>query len=465
MLRHFFTNSAGIFISRILGFLRDLLTAASLGAGLWSDIFFVAFKLPNLFRRLFGEGAFTQAFLPHFIKSSKKGLFLAEVLLKFSAFMLGLSLLVMLFTPLFTKLLALGFDAQSINLALPLVRINFWYLLCIFIVSVFASLLQYRSHFATSAFSTALLNIAMICALIFAHNKPQSTAALYLSWGVVAGGVLQVLAHLFAIKKLGLFKILTLGLAKFFGSQRAKMQGFYKSFFAGVLGSSAAQIGDFASTLIASFLASGAISYLYYANRIFQLPLALFAIALSTAIFPKISKQIKAGDELLAKNLLKKGFDVLFALLLFASIGGFLLAEPIIYLLFERGEFNAQNTKECAIVLQMSMLGLLPFGLYKLFSLWLFAHFKQGLAAKISIYSLFINITFCLVLFKPFGAGGIALSGSISGFFILFCALWVFGFREFFKLIYSKITLLTLLCSLIFAFMLYYLRIFLLANL
>ena len=126
MLRHFFTNSAGIFISRILGFLRDLLTAASLGAGLWSDIFFVAFKLPNLFRRLFGEGAFTQAFLPHFIKSSKKGLFLAEVLLKFSAFMLGLSLLVMLFTPLFTKLLALGFDAQSINLALPLVRINFW---------------------------------------------------------------------------------------------------------------------------------------------------------------------------------------------------------------------------------------------------------------------------------------------------------------------------------------------------
>ena len=465
MLKHFFTNSAGIFISRILGFLRDLLTAASLGAGLWSDIFFVAFKLPNLFRRLFGEGAFTQAFLPHFIKSNKKGLFMAEVLVKFSAFMLGLSLLVMLFTPLFTKLLAYGFDENCIALAQPLVRINFWYLLCIFIVSVFASALQYRSHFATSAFSTALLNISMIFALIFAYNKPQNEIALYLSWGVVFGGLMQVLAHLFAMKQLGLLKILMLGLAKFARSKRAKMQGFYKSFFAGVLGSSAAQIGDFISTLIASFLASGAISYLYYANRIFQLPLALFAIALSTAIFPKISKQIKVGDELLAKKLLKKGFEVLFALLLFASIGGFLLAEPIIWLLFEHGEFNSQNTKECALVLQMCMLGLLPFGLYKLFSLWLFAHFKQGLAAKISIYSLFVNVLFCLVLFEPFGAAGIALAGSISGFFILFCALWIFGFREFLSLIYSKITLLILIFSVIFAFLIYYLRIFLLANL
>lgn len=458
MLRHFFTNSAGILTSRILGFVRDLFMAASLGAGIWSDVFFVAFKLPNLFRRLFGEGAFSQAFLPHFVKSNKKGLFLAEVLFKFSAFMLAFSLAVMLFAPLITKLLAYGFNEASIALAAPLVRINFWYLLCIFIVTLLASVLQYRAHFATSAFSTALLNIAMISALLIAYNKPQSEVALYLSWGVVAGGLLQVSVHLIAIKKLGLWSIIYLGIAKYARGKRAKISGFYKNFAQGVLGASAAQLGDFASTLIASFLASGAISYLYYANRVFQLPLALFAIALSMAIFPKISKQIKAGNEELAKKLLQKGFNFLFALLMLASIGGFVLAEPIIWLLFERGEFSAQNTKECAQVLQMCMLGLLPFGLYKLFSLWLYAYFKQGSAAKISLYSLFVNVGLCLVLFRPFGAAGIALAGSLSGFFILICALWIFGVREFARLSFNKITLATLIISIIFGFLLYYLK-------
>ena len=377
MLRHFFTNSIGILCSRVLGFIRDLMTANALGASIWSDIFFVAFKLPNLFRRLFGEGAFSQAFMPNLVKVSQKGLFCAEILIKLSLAMLGLSLIVMLFAPLVTKALAFGFSPETIALAVPLVRINFWYLLAIFIVTLLSALLQYKNHFATTAFSTALLNISMITALFLALNLDQKSAAMYLSWGVVAGGMLQVLSHIIALKRLNLLRLLNLGIVKFAKGKRAKAKGFWQNFSHGIIGSSANQLSDFISTFIASFLATGAISYLYYANRIFQLPLALFAIALSTAIFPKIAKEIKSKNDTNAINLLKKSFSLLFFLLIFSTIGGFVLANEIIWLLFQRGEFNTNNTIESAKVLQMYMLGLLPFGLYKLFSLWLYAKMQQ----------------------------------------------------------------------------------------
>lgn len=465
MLRHFFTNSIGILCSRVLGFIRDLMTANALGASIWSDIFFVAFKLPNLFRRLFGEGAFSQAFMPNLVKVSQKGLFCAEILIKLSLAMLGLSLIVMLFAPLVTKALAFGFSPETIALAVPLVRINFWYLLAIFIVTLLSALLQYKNHFATTAFSTALLNISMITALLLALNLDQKSAAMYLSWGVVAGGMLQVLSHIIALKRLNLLRLLNLGIIKFAKGKRAKAKGFWQNFGHGIIGSSANQLSDFISTFIASFLATGAISYLYYANRIFQLPLALFAIALSTAIFPKIAKEIKSKNDTNAINLLKKSFSLLFFLLIFSTIGGFVLANEIIWLLFQRGEFNTQNTIESAKVLQMYMLGLLPFGLYKLFSLWLYAKMQQKIAAKIAIYSLFINTALCLLLFKPLGASGLALAGSISGLFLLGYAIFVFGIRQFLDIIFNRINLITIILAVIFGYLLIELRDVIYANL
>lgn len=465
MLKHFFTNSIGILCSRVLGFIRDLMTANALGASIWSDIFFVAFKLPNLFRRLFGEGAFSQAFMPNLVKVSQKGLFCAEILIKLSLAMLGLSLIVMLFAPLVTKALAFGFSPETIALAVPLVRINFWYLLAIFIVTLLSALLQYKNHFATTAFSTALLNISMITALLLALNLDQKSAAMYLSWGVVAGGMLQVLSHIIALKRLNLLRLLNLGIVKFAKGKRAKAKGFWQNFGHGIIGSSANQLSDFISTFIASFLATGAISYLYYANRIFQLPLALFAIALSTAIFPKIAKEIKSKNDTNAINLLKKSFSLLFFLLIFSTIGGFVLANEIIWLLFQRGEFNTQNTIESAKVLQMYMLGLLPFGLYKLFSLWLYAKMQQKIAAKIAIYSLFINTALCLLLFKPLGASGLALAGSISGLFLLGYAIFVFGIRQFLDIIFSRINLITMILAVIFGYLLIELRNIIYANL
>ncbi|MBO7155443.1 MAG: murein biosynthesis integral membrane protein MurJ [Campylobacter sp.] len=465
MLRHFFTNSIGILCSRVLGFIRDLMTANALGASIWSDIFFVAFKLPNLFRRLFGEGAFSQAFMPNLVKVSQKGLFCAEILIKLSLAMLGLSLIVMLFAPLATKALAFGFSPETIALAVPLVRINFWYLLAIFIVTLLSALLQYKNHFATTAFSTALLNISMITALFLALNLDQKSAAMYLSWGVVAGGMLQVLSHIIALKRLNLLRLLSLGIIKFAKGKRAKAKGFWQNFGHGIIGSSANQLSDFISTFIASFLATGAISYLYYANRIFQLPLALFAIALSMAIFPKIAKAIKSNNDTNAINLLKKSFSLLFFLLIFSTIGGFVLANEIIWLLFERGEFNTNNTIESAKVLQMYMLGLLPFGLYKLFSLWLYAKMQQKIAAKIAIYSLFINTALCLLLFKPLGASGLALAGSISGLFLLGYAIFVFGIRQFLDIIFNRINLITIILAVIFGYLLIELKDIIYANL
>lgn len=465
MLKHFFTNSIGILCSRVLGFIRDLMTANALGASIWSDIFFVAFKLPNLFRRLFGEGAFSQAFMPNLVKVSQKGLFCAEILIKLSLAMLGLSLIVMLFAPLVTKALAFGFSPETIALAVPLVRINFWYLLAIFIVTLLSALLQYKNHFATTAFSTALLNISMITALLLALNLDQKSAAIYLSWGVVAGGMLQVLSHIIALKRLNLLRLLNLGIVKFAKGKRAKAKGFWQNFGHGIIGSSANQLSDFISTFIASFLATGAISYLYYANRIFQLPLALFAIALSTAIFPKIAKEIKSKNDTNAINLLKKSFSLLFFLLIFSTIGGFVLANEIIWLLFQRGEFNTNNTIESAKVLQMYMLGLLPFGLYKLFSLWLYAKMQQKIAAKIAIYSLFINTALCLLLFKPLGASGLALAGSISGLFLLGYAIFIFGIRQFLDIIFSRINLITIILAVIFGYLLIELRDVIYANL
>lgn len=437
-IKGFFSNSFGILVSRIFGLIRDIMTAHALGASIYSDIFFVAFKLPNLFRRLFAEGAFTQAFLPNFVASKKKGQFCVQVLINFASFLALLSLTVVLFAPLFTKFLAFGFDENTITLATPLVRINFFYLFFIFLVTFFASILQYRGHFATTAFSTSLLNISMIIALFLSRGKSESVAVYYLSYGVVVGGILQALVHIIALKKINMLQILTLAFLKYKDGKRVNTDGFYKNFYHGIIGNSAAQLGSFMNTWFASFLMSGSISYLYYADRIFQLPLALFAIALSTALFPKIARLLKSNDEENALNLLSHNFHLLFALLLFASLGGILLSKEITWLIFQRGEFTQKDTMESAQVLAMYMLGLLPYGLSKLFSLWLYAKMQQKIAAKITIWTIIINVLFCAILVKPLQASGLALASSISGGFLLFYTIKIFGFGKFLALLKPK---------------------------
>ncbi|WP_345986362.1 murein biosynthesis integral membrane protein MurJ [Sulfurimonas sp. HSL-1656] len=430
MFKSIFTNSFGILFSRILGFARDLLTASVLGANIYSDIFFIAFKLPNLFRRIFAEGAFTQSFLPAFTRSKHKAVFSVHIFLVFLGIILLMTLAVNLFPALAAKVIALGFDAQTVQMAAPYVAINFFYLPLIFAVTFLSTFLQYKNHFATTAFATGLLNIALIIALLLARDGSDETVVLYLSYGVVLGGFAQLFVHLLAIRGLNLHRLIGGGI-RYYGRKAARIREetrrFTREFFPAVWGNSTAQIAAFLDTWLASFLSAGVISYLYYANRVFQLPLALFAIATSIALFPRISRHLKHDNEAQAHTMLAKAFWFLLYLLSFSAVGGIVLAEEITQLLFERGAFTADNTAATALILQMYLIGLIPFGLGKLFSLWLYAQRRQGEAAKIATWSLGTNVLLSLALIAPLGGAGLALASSLGGTVALAATLRAVG--------------------------------------
>lgn len=437
-IKAIFTNSFGILFSRITGFIRDMLMASALGASIYSDMFFVAFKLPNLFRRIFAEGAFTQAFMPSFVASKHKGVFANAIFLRFLLFITIGTLVVNMFPQVATKMMAIGWSTDTIRDAAPLTAINFWYLDLIFIVTFLATILQYKEHFATTALATALLNISMIGSLLITMHSNPKGVAFALSYAVVVGGVLQVIAHLIAIYKKNLHRFLIGGWKyRKIKDIKSEEKHFNKLFIPAIWGNSTAQINSFIDTWLASFLVSGSISYLFYANRVFQLPLALFAIATATALFPAVSKAIKNGQTKKAYENLDKAFWLLASALGLATVGGIMLAEPIVWLLFERNNFTQQSTLETTGVLMMYMVGLLPFGLAKLFSLFLYASHRQGTAAKIATYSLIVNIIASLLLMNPMGAKGLALAGSLGGWVLFIFTVKEVGSDRFLSMVKS----------------------------
>jgi len=391
--------------------------------------------LPNLFRRIFAEGAFTQVFIPAYAKNNHKVRFSSVIFLQFLVFIILLSIVVTIFSSFFTELIAIGFDDETVAIASPLVAICFYYLPLIFVVTFLAALLQYKNHFTTTAFSTALLNLSLISALLLSKDLESESIVYYLSWGVIVGGILQVLIHLYVIKKLQI-KFFTTNIKK--KKRDIKQSKFYKQFYPAVFGSSAAHVAAFLDTWLASFLITGSISYLYYANRLFQLPLALFAIATSVALFPTVAKAIKNKDEDKALIYLRKAFFILFGLLGVSTFIGIFFNTLIVELLFQRGAFTADDTETTAVVLTMYLVGLLPFGLGKIFSLWLYAHEKQGLAAKITMKSLVSNIILSLLLIEPYGIYGLALASSLSGFVLFYLTIKEFGYRRFVDLLKKK---------------------------
>jgi len=458
-LKSIFTNSFGILFSRVTGLGRDVLMASALGASIWSDMFFVAFKLPNFFRRIFAEGAFTQAFMPSFVASKNKGVFATAIFLRFLLFLVAFSLIITFFPGPITKLLAWGWESERITQTATLTAINFWYLDLIFIVTFLATLLQYKEHFATTAMATALLNIAMIAVLwLYMKEEPQ-TVAYALSFGVLIGGLFQVIAHLIAIKKFNLHKLL-LGGWKYKSKKDVsdEEKAFKSLFIPSILGNSTPQISAFVDTLLATFLMTGSVSYLFYANRIFQLPLAIIAIATATVLFPSVSKALKNNQEDKAYANLHTAFWLLAFLLGAAMIGGILLAEPIVWLLFERNNFTVANTIETVSVLQMYMIGLLPFGLAKLFSMFLYASHRHLKAAKIAIYSLITSVSFSFILMQPMGASGLALAGSIGGWVLFIFTVKEVGFDKFVHIIKSKNSIYFILGMIGFSLLIYFIN-------
>ena len=285
----------------------------------------------------------------------------------------------------------------------------------------------------------------MIIALFFVRDIEDMRAVYILSYGVLCGGVAQIALHFYPLFRLGYCRLFGVGVVEIWRalSQRGgtktprfrqilkDLRAFFSRFLPAVLGSSTAQIASFLDTVIASYLSAGAISYLYYANRIFQLPLALFAIAISTALFPTIAKAVKNTQHTQALALMKNAFWFLLLVLWVCVIGGVMLRDEITWLLFERNKFVREDTLAVGMAFGMYMLGLLPYGLARIFSLWLYAHNLQGKAAKISALSLLCGVGFSLILMHPLGASGLALASSLGGVLYFALTIRIFGLKNF----------------------------------
>lgn len=457
IFHNFIINALGILFSRVMGLGRDIVLALFLGAGLYSDVFFVAMKMPAFFRRIFAEGAFGQSFLPNFTKSRQKGAFCFAVLVRFGSSVFLFCVLVNFFASFFTKIFAFGFSAETIALASPLVAINFWYLFFIFLVTFFGAILNYEHKFFITSFSASLFNLCIVLCVFFVDKDEPLQNLYYFSYAIVLSGVAQLILHLIALKNNITVKAMWLSIT--LKKTKVKLDNFYANFFHGVLGSSATQLSSLLDTTIASFLITGSISYLYYANRVFQLPLALFAIALTQVSFPKILKHLKSGEEQIALNFMKKALGYLSLLLVLSTIFGIVFAPEITHILFERGNFNANDARLTAFVLMAYLVGLFPFGLQKLLSLWLYAKFKQKIAAIIAFKALGISASFsilCILVIddEELKVLGIALASSLSAFYLLGANIKEFGFKAFSTLINIKKTIFISLFLVVLGFVL-----------
>jgi putative peptidoglycan lipid II flippase len=433
VIKSFLTNSFGILLSRVFGFIRDLLMASALGASIYTDFFVIAFKVPNLLRRIFAEGAFSQVFIPAFIGSSHKLTFASYIFIFFLSIISILSLLVYFFSFEFTSVIALGLESKYISELHKIVAINFFYIILVFIFTFISAILHYKKHFFTTSISTSFLNISIIIAILLPSSS-KLDLVYNISYGVIVGGILQVIAHILAIYFLKLatpFYYAFISLKKKYKTIKQNIKIFNEKLLPAIIGASSYQLASFLDIFLASFLASSSISYLYFANRVFQFPFALFTIALSISIFPVIAKLIKSDNQEKALLLMKKSFYFIITLLSSATIIGIIFSEFIISLLFQRGEFNAQDSLNSSYVLVAYLVGLIPFGLSKIFSLWLFSKQEQKKAAFISVISIIANIIFSLLLIYKYKVVGLALASSISGVVQLGLSIYYFGLKNF----------------------------------
>ncbi len=329
-------------ISRLLGYIRDILIAIFLGTGLLADAFFVAFRIPNTFRRLFSEGTFNAAFIPSYssekIKGKKKSnKFTKEVFNLLFLFLLILVLVVQIFMPLFVSLIAPGFidDKEKMSLAISLTRITFPFLMFISLASFFSAILNSHNKFAEAAAAPIILNFVLIIILIFSKSL-KDEIVYFLAFGVTLAGLLQLIFLYFFVKKFfkPVFDI------QFKISGRVKI--FFKKLLPSIFSSGVTQINILVGTIIASFQAS-AVSYLYYADRIYQINLAIAGIAISVVLLPQLSKYTNQKNKKKIELIQNKALELSLFLSLPASIALLIASEEIISALFGYGQFNENS--------------------------------------------------------------------------------------------------------------------------
>ena len=420
LVRSLFATGGMTLISRITGFARDILLARLLGTTALADAFFVAFRIPSFLRRIFGEGAFSQAFVPvyagYWHKESgaedRDGAqtFADHMAGTFTVVLLAVTIVGVLAAPAVIFVLAPGFlaDPAKFQLAVTLLRITFPYLLFISLVAMAAGMLNTRGRFAAAAFTPVLLNLSLIIAAgVLAPHTAQP--AVTVAWGVFVGGVLQLL---FQIPFLRRYKLLP----RFkFSFRHPGVRRVFHLMVPGIFGSSIAQINLVVDTVLASFLATGSISWLYYANRLLEFPLGIFGVALGTVILPHLSaKHAKASTEEFGATLdCALRWVVVIAVPAAAAL--LVLSAPIIITLYRYGAFTAFDAMMTRRALIAFALGLPAFVFIKVLAPGYYARQDTRTPVKVGSIALVSNMALNGILIWPLAHAGLALATSLSG--------------------------------------------------
>ncbi|HMA71752.1 MAG TPA: murein biosynthesis integral membrane protein MurJ [Xanthobacteraceae bacterium] len=414
MFKHIMTVGGLTLVSRVTGFLRDIILAAILGAGPVADAFFVALRLPNHFRAIFAEGAFNAAFVPAYARirgergGGPAGLFADRV---FTMLFVAEGLLLavaLLFTPAVISLLAPGFSADPARfaLAVELTRVTFPYLLLVSLVTLYGGILNALQRFAAPAAAPILLNLSMMATLALAAFFP--TAGHAAAWGVFIAGCLEALM---VAADLGRHE----GLPKFRALRfDDDVRRFFKTLGPAVLGSAGTQIALFADTIIASFLAAGAVSALYYADRLNQLPIGVIGIAVGTVLLPEMANRIAVGDETGARRAQDRAiaFTLFLSIPCVAAFG--IVPDLIMLALFSRGAFTAADAAAAGATLAAYAIGLLPFVLLRAVSSSFLARGDTATPVKALMASVVINVGLKILLMNRYAQVGLAFATSIG---------------------------------------------------
>ncbi len=401
--------------SRVLGFVRDILIAAVMGAGPVADAFVVAFRIPNLFRRLVAEGAFNAAFVPLFSgRLEREGReaairFAEESLAVMVAALLLFTAAAMAAMPWLMYAIAPGFarDPEKFDLAVTLTRITFPYLLFMALAALLGGMLNSVYRFAAAAAAPVLLNVVLIAVLLF-FAETAGTPGHALAWGVVVAGAGQFLLLAFAARRAGL--ALRLPRPRLTPAVRRLL----RLMLPGVIGGGVTQINVVVGTIIASILPTGAVAYLYYADRLYQLPLGVVGIAIGTALLPDLSRRLRGGDGAGAADSQNRALELSMLVTLPAAAALIAVPGPIVTVLFERGAFDATATARTAAATAAFAAGLPAFVLVKVLSPAFFAREDTTTPVKIAAASVAANIVLSLALVRPFGHVGIAAATSVA---------------------------------------------------
>ena len=442
-------------ISRILGYLRDVLIAIYLGSGPIADAFFVAFRIPNTFRRLFSEGTFNAAFVPSYssemvLGKNRSQKFANKIFNLLLVSLLLIVLIIEIFMPSFVFIIAPGFSDNSdkLDLTISLTRITFPFLLFVSLSSFFSAILNSHNKFAVASAAPIILNIFLILILFF-QSYLNDQLVIYLSYAVTFAGILQLIFLLFFIRKF-YFPIITLN---FKIDNKVKL--FFKKLLPSIFSSGVTQINILVGTIIASFQAS-AVSYLYYADRIYQINLAIAGIAIGTVLLPNLSKYIQSRNKKKIDFIQNKALELSLFLSLPATIALLIASEEITSALFGYGSFDDLSVKNSANALFYFALGLPAFSFIKIFSSFLFARHNTKIPFYFSVLSVITNIIISVYFFNKIGFIIIPIATTISSWFNVIMLLMYLTNKKYYlinlKFIKSflKIVFSTVLTSYIF---------------